>query len=144
MFNLKLDDRLSSWSNLRKRIEESSDPFQEVIDFWSAAPFEAHNHRIDHYYSASWPTPWEIIEENRYDDFTKAIMIGYTLLLTERYKNSYVEIRTVVDAEQKRVYNLLCVDNTWALNYSDTAAILIESLPENLRIENLVHLKRPR
>ena len=144
MFDFDVDGRLEAWSNLRKRIDVSSDPLQEVVDFWSATPFEPHNHRIDHYYDGNWPTPWEIIEENHYDDFTKAVMIGYTLLLTERYKNSFVEIRTIVDSDQNRLYNVVCLENTWALNYDDTAAILLENIPSSCLIENLIQLKRPR
>lgn len=144
MFDLDIDARLEAWSNLRKRINVSSDPLQEVVDFWAVTPFEPHNHRIDHYYDGNWPTPWEIIEQNHYDDFTKAIMIGYTLLLTEKYQESSIEIRTIVDNECKKLYNIVCVDNAWVLNYNDQTPVLMDNIPSLYNIENLVHLKRPR
>jgi hypothetical protein len=104
----------------------------------------AFNHRIDPFYQASWPTPWEIIVENQYDDFTKAVMMGYTLLLTDRYKDSQVQIKTLVDTTKNRLYNVLCVDDTWALNYSDNEVVLVDNIPSLYNLENLVNLERPR
>jgi hypothetical protein len=144
MFDLEVDDRLSVWANFRESINTSSDPLQEVVDFWESIPFTAHNHNIDPYYQASWPTPWEIIIENRYDDFTKAVMIGYTLLLTEKFKDSSVQIKTLVDPSGKRLYNIVCVDDTWALNYDDSQVLMMGNIPSLYRLENLVQLERPR
>ena len=144
MFDLDVDDRLSAWSDLRKRIDSSLDPLKEVVDFWLNTPFVAHNHKIDPYYQASWPTPWEIVVENKYDDFTKAIMIGYTLLLTERYKNSNIQIKTLVDTSGKKLYNVVCVDDTWALNYDDQQVLEVNNIPTLYSLENLIQLNRPR
>ena len=144
MFNLNDDDRLSAWSELRKRIDVSTDPLKETAEFWAGTPFVGHNHHIDPYYQASWPTPWEIIIENRYDDFTKAIMIGYTLLLTEKYKNSSIQIKTLVDTSGKKLYNVVCIDDMWALNYDDSQVLLTSNIPTLYRLENLVQLARPR
>jgi len=143
MFELNSDDRLSAWLNLRKQIDLSNTPFQDVILFWNKTPFVGHNHKIDPFYPASWPTPWEIVIDNRYDDFTKAIMIGYTLLLTEKFKDSKIKIKTLVDKDLKRLYNVVNIDNTWVLNYDDTRVVPIDSMP-NLYLENLVELTRPR
>ena len=144
MFDLDEDDRLSAWSDLRKRLNNSNDPLQEAIDFWAQTPFVAHNHKIDPFYQASWPTPWEIIIENRYDDFTKAVMIGYTLLLTEKFKNCEVQIKTLVDTQFKRLYNVVYVDNEWVLNYDDGRVLHVDNIPSLYSLENLVELKRPR
>jgi hypothetical protein len=144
MFDLDVDGRLSAWSKFRKSIDTSLDPFQEVINFWRSPPFVPHNHKIDPYYSASWPTPWEIIVENKYDDFTKAVMIGYTLLLTDRYKNSNIQIKTLVDRPAKKLYNVVCIDDTWVLNYNDDQALSIDKIPSLYSLENLVELNRPR
>jgi hypothetical protein len=144
MFDLDVDDRLSAWSELRKQVDVCHDPLQTVTDFWSETPFVAHNHKIDPFYPASWPTPWEMIVENRYDDFTKAVMIGYTLLLTERFKSSEVQIKTLVDSDMKRLYNVVYVDDTWVLNYDDRQAVRADNIPSLYNLENLVELNRPR
>jgi transposase len=144
MFNLDVDARLSTWSTLRKQLSDSQDPLQELANFWSTTPFTAHNHNIDPYYSASWPTPWEIIVENKYDDFTKAIMIGYTLLLTDLYKDSQITIKTLIDDHHNRLYNVVVVDEKWAINYFDNQVVTVDNIPSLYRLENLVELKWPR
>jgi len=144
MFKLDLDHRLAAWSNLRKTLEISDDPLQDLIDFWQHTPIIPNNVLVDPYHRASWPTPWEIIEYNRYDDFTKAIMMGYTLLLTERYKNSTIQLRTLVDKVRKRLYNVIYVDDEQVLNFSDTEAFSTSQIPEEFLLENLIELERPR
>jgi hypothetical protein len=144
MFDLDVDSRISAWAELRKKIEISEDPFQDTVDFWSASPFTAFNHHIDPFYVASWPTPWEIIVENKYDDFTRAVMIGYTLLLTDRYKNSNIQIKTLVDIDGKKLYNVVYVDELWVLNYKDAQVVSADKVPSLYNLENLVELKRPR
>lgn len=144
MFDLNIDERLSAWSNLRHQIDESETPLEDVVAFWAHTPFVAHNHKIDPFYQVSWPTPWEIVVENRYDDFTKAIMIGYTLLLTNRFKDSEIQVKTLVDNSNNRLYNVVCVDNKWALNYKDLEVELVDNIPSLYSLENLVELKRPR
>ena len=144
MTNTDLDSRLESWLNLRKQVDQSLDPFRDVIDFWNKVSLTAHNHLIDHYYSGNWPTPWEIIETNRYDDFTKAIMIGYTLLLTEKYKNSDIQIRTLLDKQHNKLYNVVYVDDLYVLNFCDNGAISPDEIPESCCTENLIVLARPR
>jgi hypothetical protein len=143
MFDLDVDDRLSVWASFRKSINTSNDPLQDVAHFWLSAPFTVHNHHIDPYYQASWPTPWEIIVKNRYDDFTKAVMIGYTLLFTDRFKDSNIQIKTLVDTEGKRLYNVVYVDEKWVLNYDDDRVMLTSNIPSLYNLENLVELKRP-
>jgi hypothetical protein len=144
MFDLAVDDRLSSWAELRKNIEDSQTPLEDVVNFWTTSPFTAYNHHIDPFYVASWPTPWEIIVENKYDDFTRAVMIGYSLLLTNRYKDANIQIKTLVDTEGKRLYNVVYVDDSWVLNYKDQQVVSADKVPSLYSLENLVELKRPR
>lgn len=144
MFKLSLDERLSSWARFRAQLKNSTDPLQEVADFWHSAPYIPYNRQVDPYYRKDWPTPWEIIEENRYDDFTKAVMIGWTLKYSEKYKKSKIEIRTVVDKTQNSVYNLVCVDEKWAINYGDNSVVSVENLPGSFYLENIIELEIPR
>jgi hypothetical protein len=144
MFEKPIDERLSIWFNFRKDLEEISDPLRSISYFWGDAPQIVHNTKLDPYNPKSWPTPWEIIVHNKYDDFTKAIMIGYTILSTDRFKNSKVQIKTLVDNDQNRLYNVVCVDDVWALNLRDSEAVSIDNIPSLYRLENLVELSRPR
>lgn len=140
----ELEIRLDSWRNLRKNIETIQEPLELVCNYWQKAPFIPYNTNIDRYNYRSWPTPWEIICENKYDDFTRALMIGWTLQLTEKYKDSAISIKTMVDKEKNIEYNIVYVDNIWALNYKDDGPVLAHLVPDSFIVENLIELRAPR
>lgn len=144
MFDASPEERLSVWARFRQLINSSSTPLNDVCEFWRSAPFVAYNSNIDPYHIKSWPTPWEIIVENKYDDFTKALMIGWTLKLTKKYSNSKIELKTLVDNEKTKVYNICLVEDQWVLNYQDEGPISIIELPEYLLVENLIELSSLR
>jgi hypothetical protein len=144
MFNQPVDSRLTEWANHRRELDESADPLQNVWDFWHRAPFTPHNRNIDPHYQQSWPSPWEIIADNIYDDFTKALMIGWTLKLTKKFKDSKIELRTLVDSNRTRQYNLVYVDDKWIINYDDNGPISGQELTESFRLENLIEVTVPR
>jgi hypothetical protein len=144
MFNQPVDSRLTEWANHRRELDEVEDPLQVVWDFWHQAPFVPHNKNIDPYFQKSWPSPWEIIAENKYDDFTKALMIGWTLKLTKKFKDSKIEVRTLIDSNQTRQYNLVYVNDEWVINYNDNGPVHEEELTGSFRLENLVEVTTPR
>jgi hypothetical protein len=144
MFKQSPDDRLSSWAQHRTQLEQCDDPYISAWEFWKTAPFVPYNPDVDPFYPHGWPTPWEIIVENRYDDFTKALMIGYSLKWTKRFENTPIEIRTVVDSAKNMSYNIVCVDNRWAINYEDSGPIEMKNWPDNFSVENLVELRVSR
>jgi len=144
MFEQSPNERLSSWKQFRETLELSSDPFLDVIQFWHNCPYIPFNNKVDPYNPKSWPTPWDILVENKYDDFTKALMIGWTLKYTSRFENSDIQVRTLVDNSQKLVYNVVCVDDKWILNYDDNQPVGAASVPDSFRLENLTVIERPR
>lgn len=144
MFKLPLDQRLNFWLNFRRKLEQSNNPIQETWELWSSAPFVPNNHNIDPYHSNSWPSPWEIILQNIYDDFTKALMISWTLKMTEIGKNWNIEIHTVVDNQRKRQYNLVYIENNWVLNFQDQGPVDKKMIPESFNLENLIEVSAPR
>jgi hypothetical protein len=144
MFDKSIDDRLSLWAQHRAQLNNSTSPFEDVWAFWSRAPYIPYNNKIDPYHRASWPSPWEIIVDNKYDDFTKAVMIAWTLKLTDRFNKSVIVVKTYVDKSKSRQYNIVCVDDTWAINYSDNGPVTIENIPESFLLENLVELEPAR
>lgn len=144
MFRKNIDDRLTMWLDHRKQLEEISNPFDSVWEFWKEAPFIPYNKNIDPFNRYSWPSPWEIIVENKYDDFTKALMIGWTLKLTKRFHDSSIEIKTLLDNTKSLQYNIVYVNDEWAINYSDNGPILARNVPESFLLENLIELEAPR
>ena len=144
MFNKDTDSRLSEWKSLREDLDHSDDPLTLAAEFWSSVPLIPFNHKIDQYNPKSWPTPWEIIVENRYDDFTLGVMIGYTLKLTKKFSNSKIELRTLVDENRTKLYNLVYIDDNAVLNYDKWKTIKAQDIPDSFLLENLVDIKSPR
>ena len=144
MFSKSPDERLSAWSEHRHALDSSKNPLDDLIAFWVNSPFVPYNKDIDPYNQYSWPTPWEIIVENKYDDFTKALMMAWTLKLTDRFKNSKIEIKTYTDTLRPRQYNLVLVDDKWVINYNDNDLKVVEDIPESFMLENLIEVARPR
>lgn len=140
MFQKTVDERLSHWANFRKQIDTSQDPFLDVCELWRTAPYIPYNNNVDPYNQKSWPTPWEVIVRNKYDDFTRALMIGWTLRLTEKFKTTKIEIKTLVNDQKTCYYNIVCVDDHWAINYNDNGPVLLESIPDSFFIENIIEL----
>jgi hypothetical protein len=144
MFKESIDDRLSLWAKHRQALETSQTPFVDVWEFWKPAPYIPYNNKIDPYNRKSWPSPWEIIVHNIYDDFTKAIMIGTTLKMTERFKNSVIQVITYIDKTKPAMYNIVNIDGQWLINYNDNGPVPVEILPEAFYLENLIELEIPR
>jgi hypothetical protein len=144
MFDLSPDERLTAWTDLRRDLDTSKNPLEKLIEFWDHPPYVPYNRNIDPYNQRSWPTPWEIIIENKYDDFTKVLMMGWTLKLTDKFKESKVEIKTYADIEKNREYNLLHVDDSVVINYVDNCLSTIDDIPDSFRLENLIEVNRPR
>lgn len=144
MFQKNPDERLSEWKSLREELDRSEDPLSLLSEFWNQAPMVPYNHHIDPYNSKSWPTPWEVIVENRYDDFTVGLMMSWTLKLTEKFANSRIELRTMVDENRTKLYNLVYIDDNIVLNYDKWKGIKAQDIPESFLLENLIDIARPR
>lgn len=144
MFSKNSDERLSAWLELRKKLDHADNPFEVVSEFWAEAPLIIYNHKIDPYNVKSWPTPWEIVDQNKYDDFTLALMIGYTLKLSSKFTNSTVEVRTMVDSAKTKLYNLVYVNDEYVLNYNRFSSVNVSDVDPDLYVENSIPIVYPR
>jgi hypothetical protein len=144
MFEQSYDDRVSTWAHLRAQVENNHDPLNLVADFWRSAPYIPYNHKVDPYNQKSWPTPWEMILDNKYDDFTRALMMAYSLKFTNKFNKSVIYLKTLVDSAQNRTYNIVCVDDVWAINYNDNGPVTLDSIPDSFLVENVIEVVVPR
>lgn len=148
MFKESIDNRLSLWARSRLKIDESDSTTQDILtdlwEIWRHAPFIPYNNKIDPYFEYGWPTPWDILVENKYDEFTRALMIGWTLKLTKKFKNSKINIKLLLDNSKPCRYNVVTVDDIWVLNYSDLGPVLAQDLPPSLITENVIDLAPPK
>ena len=109
MFNKPFEKRLASWREFREKLEESEDPFRDVIDFYSVAPRT--NYNADPWDKNTWPSPWELVEWNEYCPFTTVLGMCYSLQLTDRFKDSQFEIHIGIDREQAETCYFLHVND---------------------------------
>lgn len=135
MFDQSFEDRLAAWKNFRDNIDESDDPLQSVIDFFSDAPLV--NIAADPYDQSSWPTPWELIQENIYCKFVKTLAICYTLQLTKLFFDSEFVIKILKDKERKTTEYVLIIDNHAIIGLEDyhNTYTSIENIPTSARSE---------
>jgi hypothetical protein len=97
------------------------------------------NKHLDPYRVDTWPDPWQIIKDGKYNDLTINLMIGHTLKLTKRFNESQIEIRTYLDIVNKTVYNTCYIDNK-ILNYHYGEVVEEDEIPKNAVIQMVTPL----
>lgn len=137
MFDKNIEDRLRAWYDFRQHLETDEQPFKSTVELYNTAPISAFC--IDPYTPENWPTPWELLEENKYDEFGYILGIGYTLGLTERFSNSVKEIHITQDKDRSTSHYLFFVDDD-VIGYDRGSIIKKENLPDNLIVESVYSL----
>lgn len=85
MTNVFLSDfysRLRAWHELRTNLSQVQDTKQiciEVDSFWQQCPLS--NHYLHPADVITWPGPWELLSDNIYCYYSRALGMVYTLML---------------------------------------------------------------
>ena len=124
MFDSSPNERLAKWKQFRDTLETSNNPFKDVAEFWSHAPFVSNF--LDPQNSNSWPDPWHLILDGRFDDLAIALGMLYTLQLTQRFMGSRFEIHMSIVSQNKPPSFWLVVDGCYALNYQYKEVVAVE------------------
>lgn len=96
MFNDKsFESRLSAWSGFRSSLEKSDTPLHDVVSYYSQTIRVSQ--RYDPWDQANWPTPWTLVFENKYCAFTAILGMCYSLKLTNRFKESAIDVCIIKD-----------------------------------------------
>ncbi len=114
VFTLDYETRLRSWATLRDKIPELT-PDQiciEVDAFWQRVPLM--NHYLHTDYIKDWPDPWQLINDNLYCYYGRALGMIYTLILTGT-KN--IELVEAIDDNSNEVVLVLVENAKYVLNY---------------------------
>lgn len=110
MFNHQaFEDRLSSWVQFRNLLESSTNPLKDLISWYGQAEWTKVD--VNPWHAESWPTPWDLIYFNQYNYFCVVLGMSYSLKLTERFKNSHIEIHITRDVEKQAYKFFLAVDD---------------------------------
>lgn len=131
--------KLKKWSSLRARLETSTNPFNEVINFYnikkrcklSTNPWD----------KAIWPGPWELLQNDRYCDLLLTLGSCYTLQLTDRFKDSKFEIHISIDRVNEELLYPLYVDNK-ILCYNYDEVVQKTDLPTTIISQRIYKMPR--
>jgi hypothetical protein len=135
MFDKSYEQQLTIWREFRHGLESAQDPIQEAIDFYNQAPYCLI--AADPFTPSSWPTAWELLEENNYCAFVKILAICYTLQLTDVLSKASYEIHITRDRKKSATYYLLYVDDI-VIGFDADTYVHRTEMPNTLRSE-LVH-----
>lgn len=135
MFDLHSSERLTYWKKFRDSLETSKTPFEDVSNLWGMAPFVSQY--LDYSNPKSWPDPWHLIIDGKFDDLAICLGMLYTLQLTQRFMDSKFEIHMSMQLDNKKNNFFLIVNNENVLNY-EYRAVLNYSEIENVQT-NLIH-----
>ena len=124
--------RLARWREFRDNLETSQTPFQDVAELWARAPLV--NPYLDPADIKSWPDPWHLILDDRYDNLAICLGMLYTIKLTQRFIGVDFEIHTpMLQTDREKDYFLI-VDNTTVLNWEYRSAVPISRIKDSNRI----------
>ena len=132
IFFESFESRILHWSQFREKLGKDENPIQSVIDFWNQAPISPLS--CDPFNQQTWLGPWDLIEDNHFCEFSKILAIYYTLVLTERFEDSYFEIQIVNDREAHELKYLLFVDE-YVIGYFYNHYIHQEDLPLDIIVQ---------
>lgn len=123
------DQRLEDWYKFRQQLEFSKSPFEDCAQYFSRVPKV--KIYTDPYDQNTWPTAWELIDENEFCPFNIVLAICYTLQLTTHLQSISPSIRIAIDKVNKTVYYLLFIDDK-VYGFDDRGWISAELLPTTL------------
>jgi hypothetical protein len=113
-FMMSFDTRMAEWYMLRQRITDLSLEEQciEIDKFWQQCPLN--NYYLHPHDIKDWPNPWQLLQDNHYCFYARALGIIYTLAILGIKE---VDLVSAIDYTNTEVV-LVLVDNAkYVLNY---------------------------
>jgi hypothetical protein len=113
VFLLDYYTRLREWFKLKETLidQDLSTICIEVDRFWQRAPINTHYLHPDEI--ENWPNPWELISDNHYCYYGRALGIIYTLMLLGVKELDFVD---ALDDNRDNVV-LVLVEKKYVLNH---------------------------
>lgn len=114
VFQIGYEARLKAWHLLRQQLvgQDTKTICIQVDKFWQSCPLV--NHYLHPDYIHEWPDPWELIAENNYCPYARALGMIHTLLLLGI---DDIDLVDAIDNNSEDVV-LVLVDNAkYIMNY---------------------------
>lgn len=123
MFDRYGTERLTEWKKFRDQLEQSLNPFQNVVDLWCKAPLVSQY--LDPHDQSVWPDPWHLILDDKFDNLSIALGMLYTLKLTTRFMDAKYKIHMSVASENDEPYYFVSINDSDYLNrhYGEASTI---------------------
>jgi len=132
VFNLPNIEKIQYWKKFRESLEASSNPYQDVIGLWRKAPFV--NDYLDPFNSLSWPDPWKLIVDGKFDNIGIALGILYTLQLTDRFNDDnfelYIDAKDLEQGSDRQIF--VMINNNIILDYKQSLVVDLKEINLNL------------
>ena len=133
--------RLRAWHNLKEKLSKNHTIEQiciEVDDFWQKCPLK--NHYLHPDDIDIWPNPWELLKDNDYCYYARALGIIYTLLLLGINNIDFIEAK---DYNDNDVILVLVENGKYTLNWWPNSVLNINhqqtfKIKKNIDITTLV------
>ena len=114
IFQSSYESRLQAWFDLRQELNslDIENKCVKIDNWWQKCPLV--NHYLHTDFMHEWPGPWELISENNYCPYARALGMVYTLLLSGI---NTIDLVDAVDNNSEDVV-LVLVDNAkYIMNY---------------------------
>jgi hypothetical protein len=114
VFILDFETRMQSWATFRNQLAKLPIDQQciEVDRYWQRVPLI--NHYLHPDFMHEWPNPWQLLSDNTYCYYARALGMIYTLLLLGNKDIALVEAK---DDNSNEVVLVLVDDAKYVLNY---------------------------
>jgi hypothetical protein len=131
-------DRLAKWKEFRQQLEHSQTPLEDVVGFWSRAPFVSSY--LNPKTPQNWPDPWHLILDQKLDSLAIVLGMLYTIKLTQRFMDAVCEIHMSMPQKEKDHDYYLVIDDAYVLNFYYGAVAPIADL-KNVQTNILFSVK---
>ena len=137
MHELKFEDKVRVWKELREDLESAYEPFRVLNDFIQSLPRS--NRKQNPWDPESVALPWHLIENKSFTEYEIALLCAYTLQLTDRFSQAKVEIHISKDIEKEVNMYLVYLDGSIVLGYNNEV-FTSNLIPEGIVSQKVIQL----
>lgn len=130
MHELKFEEKVKVWRDLREKIEISKDPLKLLLEF--TGRLARSSAKINAFDPKEFIEPWDLVMKDAFNDLEICLLSCYTLQLTDRFSNDKFEIHITEDVKSKSKYYLLIINKELVLGYTPDLVTSIDELPKDI------------
>ena len=137
MYELKFEDKVKVWRDLRNQLESAARPFDLLNQFVKSLPRSSR--KENPWDPKSVTEPWHLIENSSFTEYEIALLCAYTLQLTDRFSDARVEIHISKDIKEDVNMYLVYLDGSIVLGYNNEV-FTSNSIPESIVSQKVIQL----